>query len=552
MDFSSNPDATEFVAVIPERHFLIALEPLDLNGKQWDIAKTEKTIGRHVNNDIVIYEKSVSSTHAKIQMLDNQKAQLDDLRSKNATFVNGKKIKSAVLYGGEFIQIGKTLCRYIPHSYVFRPDDRPKNPNKNRIPGGATTVISFLVIILVLIMAGKVFQPERESHIEIGSDQPELFVDADNPEYDVLLNKALSLMDEHNWSEASTYLEQIPDTFSNDLRELRRTCAREMFSHNRYNDVIDAVDHNDWVLAQRYESQIDENSHYKVKADEYIRRHKDNYLSDKLKIVQTLIQNSQLDESDQKLTLLAEIDPDNETIKTLRTDIQNRRRQIARRTTQQRARPTQRPDSVPDRTQQQHGEQIYRSAVSSYMQGNWDLARRQFEQVRHSYTGNGQAEPRRIMHLWKSAHDSYNRGLDLMNSKDFEQSLDHLQTFFQFNQLIDPAGNSRPVATVMPVLEQNLREVRSYLDAEEYLRAAQLLRKLPDIDPIRSGRNRLETVINEKAVDTYRTALYTYEIQSIEKAVRLYDYVMNLTSPDDEYYQRASERKQRLQQSGRR
>jgi pSer/pThr/pTyr-binding forkhead associated (FHA) protein len=64
------------------------------------------SIGRHSENDIVLKDMSVSRHHATVEVR-RQKLIVFDAGSKNGTIVNGTKAKSAELYHGDVVQIGK-------------------------------------------------------------------------------------------------------------------------------------------------------------------------------------------------------------------------------------------------------------------------------------------------------------------------------------------------------------------------------------------------------------------------------------------------------------
>ena len=63
-------------------------------------------IGRHSENDIVLKDMSVSRHHATIEVRGHRLF-VRDARSKNGTIVNGTKAKSAELYYGDVVRIGK-------------------------------------------------------------------------------------------------------------------------------------------------------------------------------------------------------------------------------------------------------------------------------------------------------------------------------------------------------------------------------------------------------------------------------------------------------------
>lgn len=70
------------------------------------------TIGRNSENAIHLRDPSVSRRHAMIYLMEDQ-AFVQDLGSHNGTFVNGKKVKRAVLSRGDTLQIGRIVLRFL-------------------------------------------------------------------------------------------------------------------------------------------------------------------------------------------------------------------------------------------------------------------------------------------------------------------------------------------------------------------------------------------------------------------------------------------------------
>lgn len=63
-------------------------------------------IGRGPSNDVVINDGVISSSHAIITVSDFGEITIEDLNSKNGTFVNGKKITKAVLTSSSIVVLG--------------------------------------------------------------------------------------------------------------------------------------------------------------------------------------------------------------------------------------------------------------------------------------------------------------------------------------------------------------------------------------------------------------------------------------------------------------
>lgn len=87
-----------------EKPVLIAREG-QLDGQRWTIDNDPFTIGRGSDCDVILPERQVSRYHARIRHTDDQYV-LEDLDSKNGTFLNGRQItEKTVLQDGDEIQI---------------------------------------------------------------------------------------------------------------------------------------------------------------------------------------------------------------------------------------------------------------------------------------------------------------------------------------------------------------------------------------------------------------------------------------------------------------
>lgn len=87
----------------PEQPLLIA-QTGPLNGQRWLIGR-ELIIGREYNCDVVINDRQVSRVHARLDFTPDG-IMLEDLSSKNGTYVNGRMIKDpTALHDGDVLQI---------------------------------------------------------------------------------------------------------------------------------------------------------------------------------------------------------------------------------------------------------------------------------------------------------------------------------------------------------------------------------------------------------------------------------------------------------------
>ena len=99
----------------------------------------EYTIGRAADNDLPIRTKSLSSKHCKILVRGNKYA-VADLDSSNGTFVNGNRVKQAVLKNNSILQLGSLKFRVeITADEATQADEQesaviPENPDEADSP----------------------------------------------------------------------------------------------------------------------------------------------------------------------------------------------------------------------------------------------------------------------------------------------------------------------------------------------------------------------------------------------------------------------------------
>jgi hypothetical protein len=77
----------------------------------YPLTRDTYTVGRHRNNDIVVSDPKVSSFHARFDRT-MEGFVLVDLRSRNGSFVNGKRVEATVLQNGDEVRLGTARLRY--------------------------------------------------------------------------------------------------------------------------------------------------------------------------------------------------------------------------------------------------------------------------------------------------------------------------------------------------------------------------------------------------------------------------------------------------------
>src|SRR5918998_5337278 len=94
-------------------------------GQTITVVGDQFTVGRDDSCDLTIRDHKVSRKHAYFKALPDGRAALHDLNSSNGTFVNGHKVESALLSGGETIQFGDTQMAAVADAKAGGPSTAP-------------------------------------------------------------------------------------------------------------------------------------------------------------------------------------------------------------------------------------------------------------------------------------------------------------------------------------------------------------------------------------------------------------------------------------------
>jgi pSer/pThr/pTyr-binding forkhead associated (FHA) protein len=92
--------------------------------KDIPLAKPQVTIGRKMDNDVVIDNLAVSGHHARV-VEENGTYFVEDTGSTNGTFVNEAKIQKQRLQSGDQIRVGKHVLVYEDETATAKPKPAP-------------------------------------------------------------------------------------------------------------------------------------------------------------------------------------------------------------------------------------------------------------------------------------------------------------------------------------------------------------------------------------------------------------------------------------------
>jgi len=85
--------------------------------QEFEISKTEITVGRGQTNDIIIQDGKMSRAHARFEFNAGGEVTIVDTGSTNGVRVNGNKVDRAVIKPGDIVQMGASEIQYVKASH---------------------------------------------------------------------------------------------------------------------------------------------------------------------------------------------------------------------------------------------------------------------------------------------------------------------------------------------------------------------------------------------------------------------------------------------------
>lgn len=130
----------------PARFYLKGLMP-PFKGEVIPLEEDEIFIGRVDENHIVITHNSVSRRHSVIKIdMSQEVVKISDLESSNGTFVDGKRIKDAILQNGNIVKFGDV-------EFEFIDTQAPKTKLKKDKKLGGLKFSKNMIIVLIAVFS---------------------------------------------------------------------------------------------------------------------------------------------------------------------------------------------------------------------------------------------------------------------------------------------------------------------------------------------------------------------------------------------------------------
>ncbi len=225
----------------PARFYLKGRMP-PFKGEIIPLEEDEIFVGRVDENHIVITHNSVSRRHSVLKVDTSQGiVKLSDLESSNGTFVDGKRIKDAILQNGNIVSFGDVEFEFVD---TMAPKTKVKDAKKiGGLKFSRNMIISLIVIfafLFLLVVAGSIKKSINQKR-KINEDTTKQTKTVSSDEkISELISRVRQQMDKGDLKSAKKVLSELLDIdpINDEGLKLKAKIEKE----NQYKDMLESGD----------------------------------------------------------------------------------------------------------------------------------------------------------------------------------------------------------------------------------------------------------------------------------------------------------------------
>lgn len=542
--------------------------------EEYQLDENELTIGRSEENKIILKNETVSRKHAIVKKENNQ-YKIADLGSSNGTFVNDKKIKEKALSKGDEIKVGKFVLKFLaegpcPEPGLFGIALPMALPYQKKLveawnkPPMRLGIIGFGVILAIILIMSLIptRSPEKRRIIDVSDRRItianlikqgkklheagqktkalEVFnkvlqMEPDNLDAQIYVEKSrgdeaiaryltrgLELYQKAQWENALRQFERVLSLDPENSRgiEYFNKTKKEM----RVRKALKLAD--EYISADKLiKAQTELNNALDLKPEDAHIKKKLNLVEHKLQSLRHFEKGKKYFEKGNYANALSELK---------RVSAQSKYANEAKRLV----------DRIRDL---QKAEKFFAQAKKLYQKGSASKAIELMQRVldmNRDYT-----EAQEFLDKIKNVTQAFNKGMSFSASQQLMKAVDEWRQVLSLEQDRDNFYHAEAIQyikTVRPylikTLHQHMEKGKNFVQEEKF-KAALLefqfvLTVEPDHKEALENINELQVQMKEKARELYIQG-YTLKDININRAVEKWKQVLEIASPDDEYYIKA-------------
>lgn len=149
----------------------------ELKGQEFLLNRPEMRLGRTPDNDLVVPGKNISRHHATFSIREGA-LWVQDLGSKNGTFVNEQRVAESPLHPQDVVRVAEFRFRVVGEPTSSQTSESPEPPLESPVPhakagrGSRRLVLYGLAALVAAFVLGSEFLPKISSRKKSPAPQP--------------------------------------------------------------------------------------------------------------------------------------------------------------------------------------------------------------------------------------------------------------------------------------------------------------------------------------------------------------------------------------------
>lgn len=206
------------------------------------LEEDEIFVGRIDENHIVITHNSISRRHSVLKVDKSQEiVRLSDLGSSNGTFIDGRRVKDAILANGNIVRFGSIEFEFVDiMAPKIRPSREKKVGNLHFSRNMIIVLVGVFAFLFVLVVAGSIKKSIEQKRRISSVEEEQVKVVSSDERISELIAKTEQFMDRQDLVSARRTLSELLDIDPINDKALKLKARIE--KENQYKDILESAD----------------------------------------------------------------------------------------------------------------------------------------------------------------------------------------------------------------------------------------------------------------------------------------------------------------------
>lgn len=495
--------------------------------QEYELTEIETSIGRDEINNISIDHQSISRVHCFVNRKDEYYEVVDN-DSTNGVFINGKKVKKALLKNGDILKLGDKEFVFIAPGELFSPTFLEGKKGKKSMEFDrkkiyiAIFVFFFLLVVILALIPSQEKRVVRKSKISAKELKLDVINSFKNEDWD----NVVYLIENFNLK-----------GFDNEYKKAKF----EIENRKVYLKLVDLLNNNNFSQAKQTLETINAQSVYYTKGKTLFEEKKNEYINKALDDIDTLMDEGKIVDAYQKIVKLKEEFPNDEKVLSVANNLEKKyqafmKKRIAReRYFALRRKVNSEANSLVD------------EAKKLYLNGEIVDAIAKLIDAKQLYLAKNLTVPSKITRLKENlskVRDLYLKGKKLVMEGNTDIAAENFEKLFSISKKYLWNKDGKIESECKKLLrEYYVNKANSFYKSNNYTKALDYADRVLDIEPSNRAMQTLKRDILRTAKSLYNKGyIEQTQYNNCKAALFYFRQVVEILPSSDPIYKKAMKR----------